>query len=119
MPQVILWGEINHLWHCCVSGDSNELLVIACYLFVLYMSKRLTPADLRRKVGLTQEEVATALGRSLSTVSKWEQFSSRPKLTLVEVKKMLLTYDCDIDELIEVFERVNPDEVTVRLPETH
>lgn len=75
------------------------------------MRDRLTPAELRNRAGLTQEEAAIALRKSVGTISKWERFEKRPRLSFSEVKRIMLVYGCSLDDLIEAFDRVNPDEV--------
>jgi transcriptional regulator with XRE-family HTH domain len=63
---------------------------------------QLNPAGLRKRVGLTQRQVAQALNVRESTVSEWERRLSAPRLRLV--KQMLNVYQCSLDELIEAFE---------------
>lgn len=63
---------------------------------------QLNPARLRKRIGLTQRQVAQALDVRESTVSEWERGLSAPRLRLV--KQMLNVYQCSLDELIEAFE---------------
>lgn len=67
-------------------------------------SQQLSPMLLRRRVGLTQLEVAIKLGKSPSTVAKWEARDFVPKGTPSEIKKLCEVYQCSLDELIEAFE---------------
>lgn len=62
----------------------------------------LTPVSLRKRVGLTQRQVAQALNVREATVSEWERGLSAPRLRLV--RQMLNVYQCSLDELIEAFE---------------
>lgn len=71
--------------------------------------KRLTPADLRQRTGLTQVHFAIAIGKSPSTIAKWEARSVIPKGTPSEIKRLCEAYKCTIDELIEAFEGIEID----------
>lgn len=63
---------------------------------------QLNPARLRRRIGLTQRQVAQALDVREATVSEWERGLSAPRLRLI--RQMLNVYQCSLDELIEAFE---------------
>jgi transcriptional regulator with XRE-family HTH domain len=65
---------------------------------------QLNPVNLRRRIGLTQRQVAQALDVRQSTVSDWERGVSIPNVPLSKVKLMLQIYQCTLDELIEAFE---------------
>lgn len=52
----------------------------------------------RRKLGLTQEELAERLGVSRQAVSKWESNRSRPELELLLAMAEL--YGCTVDDLL-------------------
>lgn len=60
--------------------------------------------DLRKRVGLTQVQLANKIGKSPSTVAKWEARDVVPKGTPSEIKKLCEAYQCTIEELIEAFE---------------
>lgn len=64
----------------------------------------LSPMFLRKRAGLTQAQVAGLLGKSLSTVVKWESRTFVPKGSPSEIKKLCEVYQCSLDELIEAFE---------------
>ncbi len=51
----------------------------------------------RKNIGLTQEELAKALGVSIQAVSKWENAKNAPDITLLPVMAEL--FGCYIDEL--------------------
>jgi transcriptional regulator with XRE-family HTH domain len=65
---------------------------------------RLTPMNLRKRIGLTQVQLAARLGRSPSTVAKWEARDVVPKGTPSEIKRLCQAYECTLEELIEAFE---------------
>ena len=71
--------------------------------------KRLTPADLRQRTGLTQVHFAILIGKSPSTVAKWEARSVLPRGTPSEIKRLCEAYRCTLDELIEAFEGIELD----------
>ena len=73
-------------------------------------NERLTSADLRARVGFSQQDLATALGMCLSAIAKWEQTRRSPKLTFSKTLLMTQILDCTLEELAEAYDRVNPDE---------
>ncbi len=74
-------------------------------------NSELTPADLRERIGLTQQDVAIALGKSVSSVASWEQFRKRPRLSFTETIKLCRLYRVPIETLAIVFDRTNPDDI--------
>lgn len=59
---------------------------------------------LRKRLNLTQRQVAEALGVTDQTVSNWEQGRSEPKLTFKQVKVLCQIFQCSLEDL--------PDNVT-------
>lgn len=66
----------------------------------------LTPMNLRKRTGLTQVELAALIGKSPSTIAKWEARVWIPKVTPSEMRRLCEIYQCTLDELIEAFEGV-------------
>lgn len=66
----------------------------------------LTPADLRRRTGLTQVQFATLIGKTPSTITKWEARSTMLIAKPSEIKRICEAYQCTLDELIEAFEGI-------------
>lgn len=64
----------------------------------------LQPMLLRQRAGLTQFEVAVRIGRSLSTIAKWEAGSTVLRGKPSEIKRACEVYQCTIEELIAAFE---------------
>lgn len=65
----------------------------------------LTPVTLRKKMGLTQTQLAQRLGIRQKTVSDWERGLSLPTLPLSKVRLMMEVFNLSLDELIEIFEK--------------
>lgn len=65
---------------------------------------QLTPMKLRNRTHLTQVEFARIVGRSPSTIAKWEAGEFVPKLKPSETKQLCEAYQCSLEELIEAFE---------------
>ncbi|MFE4108552.1 helix-turn-helix domain-containing protein [Almyronema epifaneia] len=63
-----------------------------------------TPMKLRERAGLTQRQVADALGKTVGTISSWERMVKRPRLSFAETKKMMALLGCTLDELVEAYE---------------
>lgn len=63
----------------------------------------LTPMSLRKRVGLTQREVAQRLDIRSQTVGGWEK-GGVPHLPPSKMKKLCEVYNCTLDDLIEAFE---------------
>ena len=80
-----------------------RVLLFPCY-DMCEDDSRLTPMKLRKKLGLTQVQMAQRLNKSPSTVFKWESRSVVPTGTPSEIKSLCLAYECSLDELIEAFE---------------
>lgn len=54
---------------------------------------------LRERAGLTQRQVAQALGKTDQTVSNWETGARAPKLTPTEMLKLCRVLNCTLEEL--------------------
>jgi DNA-binding transcriptional regulator YiaG len=57
---------------------------------------------LRVASGLTQEDLAQQLGVSVSTVQKWEQGLSIPRMTPADMAKLVTVLKTDLATLTEV-----------------
>ncbi len=57
---------------------------------------------LRVASGLTQEELAQQLGVSVSTVQKWEQNISVPRMTPADMAKLVTVLKTDLATLTEI-----------------
>ena len=58
---------------------------------------------LRLEAGLTQRDIADALGVSEQTVRNWEQGKHDPRLTIPQVKKLCRLLKKSLDELPDSF----------------
>lgn len=63
----------------------------------------LSPMELRRRLNLSQVELAHRLGKHPSTVAKWESGSSIPTGTPEEIQNICNAYECSFPELVEAF----------------
>lgn len=71
--------------------------------------ERLTPMKLRQRTGLTQVQFAIKVGKSPSTITKWEAGEFVPRLKPSEIKSLMEAYECTLEELIEAFEGIQPN----------
>ena len=78
--------------------------LVVWYMMETDLDKPLTVMDLRKRLGLTQEEMARRLGRSLSTVTKMEA-GRPPRLYPWEVPEYLDAYQCTLDEFANSFQK--------------
>jgi transcriptional regulator with XRE-family HTH domain len=62
---------------------------------------QLTLAKLRKRAGLTQRQVADALGITNKTVSEWERGIGEPHLTISETQRLMDVMQCTFEELLE------------------
>jgi transcriptional regulator with XRE-family HTH domain len=69
-----------------------------------------SPVDLRKQAGLTQKEVAAAIGRREQTISDWERGVKRPRLLFIEAVRLGKLYRVTMEDLARAFDRVDPDE---------
>ncbi|EGJ33693.1 MULTISPECIES: helix-turn-helix transcriptional regulator [Moorena] len=60
----------------------------------------ITLLKLRQQVGLTQRELAEALGVTQKTISIWERGKMQPKLSFWQTKLMMEKLNCTLDQLI-------------------
>lgn len=70
-------------------------------------------AQLRRKQGLTQEQLAQRLGVSAPAVSKWETNSSYPDITLL--CPLARALGVNVDTLLQFEEQISPQEAVERV----
>ena len=66
--------------------------------------ERKTLVNLRKQAGLTQRQVAEALGLTVTTISSWETGVKEPRLDFVQTKKLTELYQCSLDDLAEALE---------------
>lgn len=65
--------------------------------------KQVTAVDLRKRLGMTQEQAAKLIGIRPATLSGWET-GRTPRMAPSLVKRMMEVYQCTLDELIQAFE---------------
>ena len=62
---------------------------------------QLTLAKLREQAGLTQRQLADALGVTITTISNWERGAKEPNLNFAQVKRVTEILQCSLDDLVE------------------
>ena len=62
---------------------------------------QLTLKQLRERAGLTQRQLADALGVTVTTVSSWERGVKKPSLSFAQVQNVIETLNCTLEELVE------------------
>jgi putative transcriptional regulator len=60
--------------------------------------------DLRLRTGKRAEEIAVELGVAVSTVRNWDQLVTVPRMTPAGIKRLMETYQCTFDELVQAEE---------------
>lgn len=66
---------------------------------------QLTLTKLRQQAGLTQQDLADALGVTQKTISVWEKGSVEPKLSLRQTKMMMEVLHCTFEDLLAATQR--------------
>ena len=64
-----------------------------------------TLVTLRKKVGITQKELAEALGVTDHTIRNWEKGREEPRLFIWQVKAMCELLQCSLDDLPDTFKK--------------
>lgn len=57
--------------------------------------------ELRLRAGKRAEEVAVELGVAISTVRNWEQHRNVPRMTPLNLKRLMDVYGCSFEELVQ------------------
>ena len=73
----------------------------------------LTFMKLRERVGVTPRELAQSLGVTVTTISAWENGRHEPKLTILQIKRLMEVLDCSLDDLegaVQNAQRKKPQE---------
>jgi DNA-binding XRE family transcriptional regulator len=64
---------------------------------------------LRKRLGLTQKQVADAVGVTDQTVSNWEAGRFEPRLTISQMQALCRVLQCSLDELPSFSASVKPE----------
>lgn len=62
-----------------------------------------TFVDLRKRVGVTQKQIAEAVGVSETSVRNWERGREEPRLFVWQVKALCGVLECQLSELPDKF----------------
>ena len=60
--------------------------------------------ETRKKLNLTQRDIAETIGVTVQTISNWETGLYKPKLTIEQTQKLCRVMDTDIYGLKKMFE---------------
>ena len=66
--------------------------------------------DLRLRSGKRAEEIAVELGVAVSTVRNWDQLKTAPRMTTAGLQKLMTTYKCSFDELVQSEKEMTPND---------
>jgi putative transcriptional regulator len=62
--------------------------------------------NLRKRVGLRQQDLAFALNKRQATISDWERGATIPHLTPSETLALIQVLNCTLEELAEAFDPI-------------
>jgi transcriptional regulator with XRE-family HTH domain len=63
---------------------------------------------LRERSGLTQRQIAEALGVTTTTIGTWERGEKEPRPSFLQVKILIELLNCTLDELVEATRKWHP-----------
>ncbi|MBW4652158.1 MAG: helix-turn-helix transcriptional regulator [Kaiparowitsia implicata GSE-PSE-MK54-09C] len=66
-----------------------------------------TFADLRKRAGLTQRQLADAMGVTVKSVSAWERGVVDPRLTFAETQQLMEILGCSFQDLVNATNQRN------------
>ena len=70
---------------------------------------QLTLANLRKRAGLTQRQIAEAMGVTIKSVSAWERGVVEPRLTFAETQKLMELLGCSFQDLVAATAKPDTD----------
>ena len=70
---------------------------------------QLTFADLRKRAGLTQRQLADAMGVTVKSVSAWERGVVEPRLTFAETQQLTEILGCSFQDLVDATNSPTPE----------
>jgi DNA-binding XRE family transcriptional regulator len=70
----------------------------------------LTFVEIRKRAGVTQEQVATAVKVSTTSVRNWEKGREEPRLFIWQIKALCQSLKCSLDDLPDHFTEKTPEE---------
>ena len=103
-----------------INFSSIVCLCVICYNYIskgddLMDNMNIVLADniqkFRKRIGMTQEELAKELGVTFQAVSKWENAKTAPDILFLPTMADL--FDCSIDDLFSYVSRNNRQEINI------
>lgn len=77
-------------------------------LAIMREEEPLTLMKLREDAGLTQRQLADALGVTVTTISAWENRRHEPRLTFAQTKLLTDVLKCSLDDLVKASQKRSP-----------
>jgi DNA-binding XRE family transcriptional regulator len=68
----------------------------------------LTFVEIRKRAGVTQQQLADVVGVSKTSVRNWEHGREEPRLFIWQVKALCQSLQCSLDDLPDSFKEKTP-----------
>lgn len=87
----------------CVGGNRTNVVLLVTEDGITAMKLAVNPAEMRirdrrQNAGLTQQQIASAVGATQKQISAWETGQNEPSIKVL--KAMAKALDCKIDDLV-------------------
>lgn len=69
----------------------------------------LTFVEIRKRAGVTQQQLADVVGVSKTSVRNWEHGREEPRLFVWQIKALCRSLGCSLDDLPDYFKEKTPE----------